>query len=234
MSGVVELSDSYSTMTDKKLKAQWTQEHDSFCLENKICPSAKLLWQWLMNRGELGEESEPDLAEFNDWVSRHRGKPYSRPTLKTALAQLVDCGVVRVVKKYTWKLVKIITRPLDWLKPTKNLRKRDKTFTSDPSNPLTTDERLSSSSIPSNSPPNKDEVLEICAEAGIFYDADKPAEIFRYSIDDIRLAIEHFKARGGHAKIHNPEGWLIECLRWRYWEKLTGTLVSSLLGLFGI
>jgi hypothetical protein len=221
-------------MSGQKLKAQWTQEHDSFCLENKICPSAKLLWQWLINQGELGEESEPDLGEFNQWVAKHRGKGYCRLTLKNAFAQLVESRVIQLLKQYSWKVVKIVTRPLDWLKPKKNLRNRNKTCDSPASNPLNTENAQDSNSIPSNSPPNKDEVIEICAEAGIFYDPEKPAEIFNYPIDDIRLGIELFKVRRVSSSgnpIRNPEGWLIDCLRWRYWERPT---FSGLLSAFGI
>lgn len=91
-------------MTKNKPKntSTWTEEHDAFSLENHFTPAAKLLWQWLMRQGGLGEEIEPDLTEFNDWVGKHRGKGYTRPTLKKALEQLEQSGIVRTLKRYTW------------------------------------------------------------------------------------------------------------------------------------
>lgn len=98
----------------------WTDKHDEFCLANNIPPAAKLLWEWLTRLGEA-EEVEPDLGEFNDWVKKHRAKGYCRPTLKNALGKLIDCGVVNLIRQYTWKIVKIVTRPLAWLTPKKKL-----------------------------------------------------------------------------------------------------------------
>lgn len=98
----------------------WTNKHDEFCLANNIPLAAKLLWEWLSRLGEA-EETEPDLGEFNDWVKQHRSKGYCRPTLKNALAKLIDCGIVNLVRQYTWKIVKIVTRPLEWLTPKKKL-----------------------------------------------------------------------------------------------------------------
>ncbi|AFY48894.1 hypothetical protein Nos7524_3091 [Nostoc sp. PCC 7524] len=201
-------------------QCNWTEAHDAYCLENKITPAAKLLWQWLIRQG-IGDEQEPDLKEFNQWVEKHRGKGYTRPTLKDALAQLVDCRVVQIVKQFTWRIVRIVTRPLDWLNPKKNLRHQHKNCDSPPSKPQSADDTPNSSSNSSNDTASREEIIEVCAKAGIFYHPDKPAKVFSYSLDDVLLAIDVYKLRSAQERIRNPQGWLIDCLEWRYWEDMT-------------
>lgn len=104
------------------LTETWTTKHLDYCLENSITPAAQYLWQWLINEEKLAQEIEPDLAEFNKHIKKVRGKGYCRLTLKNALNQLIEHRIVQLIKQYTWRIVKIITRPLDWLKPKKNLR----------------------------------------------------------------------------------------------------------------
>lgn len=203
----------------KLQNTQWTEAHDAYCLENKITPAAKLLWQWLIRQG-IGDEQEPDLKEFNQWVEKHRGKGYTRPTLKDALAQLVDCRVVQIVKQFTWRIVRIVTRPLDWLNPKKNLRHRHQNCDLHPSNPQSADDTPNSSSNSSIDTASREEIIEVCAEAGIFYHPDKPAKVFSYSLDDVLLAIDVYKLRSAQERIRNPQGWLIDCLEWRYWEDM--------------
>lgn len=208
-------------MTDRKRKkpSKWSQKHEEFCLANRIPPAAKLLWQWLISQGQC-EETEPDLSEFNDWVKKHRGKGYSRPTLKNALAKLISCGVVSLIRQYTWKIVKIITRPLEWLQPKKNLQKQNEIYASQTSNPQFTENQVNSSSSSYNDAGTKEEILEICNGAGISFNPNKPAKIFSYSLEDIKQAIAMFHLRGGHEKHFNPQGWLITCLELRFWEDI--------------
>jgi hypothetical protein len=218
----------------KDLPQQWGVEHDAYCLKHQITPSAKLLWQWLLRQGEQGEEIEPDLGEFNQWVKRHRGKGYCRGTLKAALAQLVDLRIVNLIKQYTWKIVKIVTRPLEWLKPKKNLHKQNPTDNSPTSNTQSSEKpeySSSNSDIPSEHP-DKREILEVCANAGIYYDPDVPCEVFNYSLDEVKQAVECYEARLGGEQINNPPGWLISCLRWRWYDQpgILSRLVNWLKG----
>ncbi|MBW4571838.1 MAG: hypothetical protein KME31_28615 [Tolypothrix carrinoi HA7290-LM1] len=100
----------------------WTNKHDEFCLEHALTPSAKLLWQWLTYGGE-NKELEPDLQdEFNKWVAEKRGRPYDPKTIKTAIKQLDDCGLVNIVRKFSVKIYILFLRPLDWLTPRKKPR----------------------------------------------------------------------------------------------------------------
>ncbi|MBD2388812.1 hypothetical protein [Cylindrospermum sp. FACHB-282] len=223
----------------------WTEQHDEFCLENKITPSAKLLWQYLIREGGEGQEAEPDLKEFNEWVEKHRGKGFSRPTLKKALQQLTDSRVVQTIKQFTWRLVRIVTRPLDWLSPKKKLPKRDKTFKYPTPNDLSLEQGDSSSSntlITDQEIAECEAVLSECENAGIVFDPLKSPEILEYGLEDVKRGIALFKARGGHEtdyrgrpKIKNPQGWLLQCLRKGWHEpEPTGWLFFNLLRAMGV
>ena len=49
----------------------WTDKHDAYCLEHRIAPSAKLLWQWLLARSEAPEQEPDFLQELGDLLRRH-------------------------------------------------------------------------------------------------------------------------------------------------------------------
>lgn len=201
----------------------WTKKHDEFCLANNLPPAAKLLWEWLKRLGEA-EETEPDLSDFNDWVKRHRGKGYCRPTLKNALAKLIDCGVVNLVRQYTWKIVKIVTRPLDWLKPKKNLPERQQIYALPPSNTESSEDRDKQQQLSSSN-------HDLLQSEGFQFNTVEP-EVLERPQNEIKLAVILFKLRGGFEKIEkNPEGWLRTCLRLRLWEEPRN--YNRLLQLFG-
>jgi hypothetical protein len=48
-----------------KINLPWSEEHEAYCYQYRIPPAAKSLWQWLMRQGEISEELEPALSEFN-------------------------------------------------------------------------------------------------------------------------------------------------------------------------
>ncbi|WGV23361.1 hypothetical protein [Halotia branconii] len=228
---------------NKLQNSQWTEQHDAFCLENKLTPAAKLLWQWLIRQG-MGEEIEPDLKEeFNHWVEKHRGKPYHRDTLKEALQQLINCRVVQLVKKFKWHIVRIITRPLDWLKPRKNSPKRNQNCDSPPSNPQSAEQGFSSSSNTSFSEDQlliMESVLSECEKEGIVFDPVQSPEILEYSLEEVQYALALFKNRGGHQtdyrgkpRIRNPQGWLLTCLRKCWYRQADQWSFGGLLAALG-
>lgn len=113
------------TYKTHKSISQWTYKHEAFCLKNTIPRSAQLMWEWLIKEGKLNIEVEPDLKDFNSWIAKHRGKGYCRNTLKSAFNTLVENRIVNLVKRYTWRIVKIVTRPLEFLEPKKTYAKRN-------------------------------------------------------------------------------------------------------------
>lgn len=198
----------------KTTKTLWTEQHDQFCLKNKIPPAAKLLWQWLIREG-IDQEVEPDLSEFQQWVEKHRGKKYAHNYLKQIFNQLVELRVVQVVKQYSWKIYKLIIRPLEHLKPRKKqkLQNHNTTYKTHQSNPnKSVDDDVQQQHILSNQ--------QLLGEVGINFD-DNEKEVLNRPQFEIKAAILLFKLRGAAEKILNPEGWVRHCLRRRYWEQPT-------------
>ncbi|MCC5629078.1 hypothetical protein LC613_13740 [Nostoc sphaeroides CHAB 2801] len=195
----------------------WTEEHEAFCYKHHICPAAKSLWQWLMRQGQIAEEVEPDLSEFNATVAKARGKGYSHNYLKQIFHQLVEHRVIQVVKQYSWKIFKLLVRLLEWLKPPrkkreKNLQNHNFSYTLPTSN--------QQSIVPGNiqqQHSNSDLNLETLKEAGIHYDSSEK-EVLERPTNEIKLALLIFNLRGGFEKIENPEGFIRNCLRGRWWE----------------
>ncbi|MEA5579542.1 hypothetical protein [Anabaena sp. UHCC 0451] len=192
----------------------WTEKHDQFCLKNKIPPAAKLLWQWLIREGVV-IEVEPDLSEFNKWVEKHRGKAYAHNYLKKMFAVLVENRVVQVVRQYSWKIFKLLVRPLSWLNPPKKRKLHNdnssyKTPTSNPGNFVDAD--VQQQHILSNQ--------ELMSHEGIHFDTQEKEVLDRPQFE-IKAALLLFKLRGAAEKILNPEGWVRHCLRRRYWEQPT-------------
>jgi hypothetical protein len=195
----------------------WTEEHESYCYQHHIPPAAKILWQWLMRQGEISEEIEPDLAAFNAWVKKVRGKEYSHNYLKKIFDILVETRVIQVVKQYSWKIFKLLVRPLDWLKPPKKRREKklhnhNSSYDLPASNVDSSVEGTSQqqqSSINTNS--------ELLNELGIHFDSDIK-EVLERPVNEVKLAIIMFNLRGGFEKIENPEGFIRRCLRGRWWE----------------
>ncbi|MBD2415061.1 hypothetical protein FACHB389_15075 [Nostoc calcicola FACHB-389] len=210
----------------------WTESHEAFCYQHHIPPAAKTLWQWLMRQGGIAAEIEPDLSEFNAWVAKTRGKPYAHNYLKKIFEILVSCRVLQVIKQYSWKITKLLVRPLSWLNPPKKPREKklqnhNSSYTLDPSNDKSADDEVYSSSntlTPTTAEfielERQHDILTACAEYEIYFDPNKAStrHLFEFDIDYIKEALNHFVKRGGHKEIKNPQGWLIKCLRECYWQ----------------
>lgn len=69
------------------------------------------------------------------------------------------------------------------------------------------------------------QIIKACAKFGIFFNPKKSTteEIYRYSIEDITASLELFRKRHKGGLIDNPQGWLIDCLRYRYYEDILYT-----------
>jgi len=192
----------------------WTEKHNEFCLENSIPPAARLLWQWLMMEGN-NQEIEPDLSEFNTWVQKHRGKGYCHAYLKKMLDILVENRVVNIVKKFSWKIFRLLVRPLEWLNPPKrkNLQNPNPSYETPTPNPSkAVEDDIQQQLILDNQ--------ELLSQEEIYYTTDE-IEVLNRPKFEIKAALLLFKLRGGKEKILNPEGWIRSCLRRRCWEEPT-------------
>ncbi|OUL36389.1 hypothetical protein BV372_08085 [Nostoc sp. T09] len=195
----------------------WTEEHESFCYKNRIPNAAKVLWQWLMRQGEISAEVEPDLSQFNEWVAKVRGKPYAHNYLKKMFELLCEHGVIAVVKQYSWKIFRLLVRPLEWLKPRKkkrekNLQECNSTYNS----PNPNDSSSVQAEIQQQLILISDNQATL-ADEGIQFD-ESEKEVLNRPKCEIKVSIALFKIRGGIDKILNPEGWIRSCLRHRWWE----------------
>ncbi len=216
--------------TNKKSINHWTENHDEFCLEHKLTPCAKLLWQWLIRQ----KDDEPDLKEFNNWVRKHRGKPYCRPSIKTAFNQLVECRVVKLVKQFTWHLVRIITRTIEDLFPKKNCRNQNKNYATQPSTPQSVETGEYNSIKSSIDDFTRQEILLECAEHGIIFNPKQNTDLFKYHREDITAALNYYSSlsQRSRSQIYNPPGWFLSCLEYQYWQEIS--LIDFLVMLEGI
>ncbi|WP_298908730.1 hypothetical protein [uncultured Nostoc sp.] len=152
-------------------------------------------------------------------------------TSKRIFEILVSARVLQVIKRYCWKISKLLVRPLSWLNPPKkkrkqNLQNNNSSYETDPLNDLSTETGLNSSSndlTPTTAEfeelERQHDILTACAEYQIYFDPNKRTtkHLFEFGIEDVRLALNHFVFSGGHERIPKPQGWLIACLRECYW-----------------
>lgn len=205
------------TENTTKNNLPWTEEHESFCYKNRIPNAAKVLWQWLMRQGEISAEVEPDLSEFNTWVAKVRGKPYAHNYLKKMFELLCEHRVIQVVKQYSWKIFRLLVRPLEWLKPPR--KKREKNL-QDSNSTYKTPSSNEQSYVAPNIQQQHSNIIDnqACLSGeGIHFD-ESEKEVLERPKCEIEVSIALFKIRGGIEKILNPEGWIRSCLRHRWWE----------------
>ncbi|MGL5876398.1 MAG: hypothetical protein ACRC2V_01210 [Xenococcaceae cyanobacterium] len=199
----------------------WSKKHDDFCLENNIRPSAQLLWRWLMSEGQPGEPIEIDLLlEFNAWVDKHRPEGgFSNPTLKSALNQLEEVGIVVIERTYTWRIHAIVFRALKWLKK------------SDPDDkPIYTESALIPQFVADKMEQQQQEI-EVRQELktwGIEYRDRDWKKILIHGVENIKAGLQHLLVRATSSEINNPSGWLRSCIRNEWWQDKRSSLILSL------
>ena len=208
------------------MKWAWTDEHREFCVKHKFPASVMFLWQWILGT-QVGNnpEVEFNLKTFNAWVEQQRGKPLDVKTLKSAARRLLGSEAFKELKcdgfKWNWK--RWIMMPLN--PPNRPVIRQRKSSAGGgevdnlpPSNPQSVDEKGIAAAASHQVCVSQSEVLETCEQAGIPFRPEEAGNLLKNSIEQVQKAIAHFQKRGGHDKIENPQGWLIECLRRRWWE----------------
>jgi len=63
-------------------------------------------------------------------------------------------------------------------------------------------------------------IIRLCAKYGILFNPNKATtdELYKYPLEEIGESLELYKHRSKSSKIGNPSGWLITCLRFRYFD----------------
>ena len=210
----------------------WTKKHKQYALATGLTPSSECLWQWLVEQKSEGDYCEPDLREFNRWVSRWRKRQgFCQKTLKTAFNQLVEWGVIEVVKSFgTWHTFRVLLQSICSLmpsaRPQKKVQHSETISDSQPSNPETASDNLlqqQQRSAPPRLPASQaePEVVELCVNNGIPF--EDYFHIAPFSIYEVKQAILYYWRTKGCFTKPNPQGWLIYCLRFEWWRSSTGT-----------
>ena len=207
------------------MKWAWTDQHREFCVRHKFPASAIFLWQWILGtQVENNLEVEFNLKTFNVWVEQQRGKPLDVKTVKSAAGRLLGSEAFKELKcdgfKWNWKrwIVMPLTPPSRPIQQGKSSVGGGEVDNLQPSNPHSADEEDIAAAASNQVCDTQSEVLETCEKAGIPFRPEEAGNLLRNSIEQVQKAIAHFQKRGGHDKIANPQGWLIECLRRHWWE----------------
>lgn len=215
--------------------SNWTRKHNKFSVQNRLTPTARELWQWLLDEMPEGSHETIDLRDFNKWVKRTRGFPHDPKTVKNAAAQLQDKGVLTNAKRYTnqvwhWKLEPIrVLVPPPFRRPQKKTIPQLEIPNLDPSNAveveseyLTTttflDLDLDKEDAQENAREKEfEQKLEVCQKAGIYY-LPKDAKFLRnFSLQEILKAIKYFLSN--RESVYKPEGWFRACLEDNWAQK---------------
>ena len=244
-----------SPNTWKKRKNTWTRKHSKFSVQNRLTPTARELWQWLLDEMSEGGFEIIDLRDFNKWVERTRGVPHDPKTVKSAAQKLLDTGVLTHAKSFTAYVWKWRLQPIDVLIPPKFRKPKKKSDTdpqipdSDPSNAETSETGLnSSSSISSNaqSPTSQvangetnahgatfkvaNEILAECEAAGIPFVKSERPKVLEFPLHQVKLAIAYFLFRfpdeESRREIRSLQGLLIYFLRKQCWNLNPNFLVN--------
>ena len=109
--------------------ARITEHHDAIALT--LTPCAGLLYRWLLRQRPAGQQQEVEIAEFAAWTGTERSRPYCLKHIKNALSELIEAGLVEIVRQYTSKIFKLIA----W-HPDRQKSSQAKQFTSQNGKPI--------------------------------------------------------------------------------------------------
>src|SRR4028118_2187740 len=151
----------------------WTKKHTTFSVQNRLTPTARELWQWLLDEMPEGSNEIIDLRDFNKWVKKTRGTPHDSKTVKSAAQQLREKGVLTNAKSYTayvwrWTLksINLLLPPIS--RPTKKKSALPPQIPDlDPLNDESLETGINSSRNLDLPAGNTDEILAECEAAGI-------------------------------------------------------------------
>ncbi len=104
----------------------WTKKHTTYSVLHRLTPTARELWQWLLDEMPEGSHEIIDLRDFNKWVNKTRGFPHDPKTIKSAAQQLREKGVLAQAKSYTAYVWKWTLQPIKVLMPPVSLSPKKK------------------------------------------------------------------------------------------------------------
>ena len=198
----------------------WTRKHNKFSVQNRLTPTARELWQWLLDEMPEGSREIIDLRDFNKWVKRTRGFPHDRKTVKSAASQLLDKGVLTNAKSYTpyvwkWTLETIrVLIPPPFRPPQKRSMFQPQIPNLDPSNAESVKNQVITTTtvldLADSQGEEFEQKLEACQKAGIYYEPKDANFLRNFSLHEVLKAILYFLFN--RESVYKPEGWFRVCL----------------------
>ncbi len=198
--------------------SNWTRKHNKFSVQNRLTPTARELWQWLLDEMPEGSHEIIDLRDFNKWVKRTRGFPHDPKTVKSATQQLRDKGVLTNAKSYTAYVWKWTLQPIRVLIPPP-FRSTPKKSVSQlqipglaPSTPQSVEDEdiTTTTGLEDSQSRDLEQKLEACRTAGIYYHPKDAKFLRNFSLHEVLKGILYFLFnRDG---VRKPEGWFRVCL----------------------
>lgn len=207
----------------------WTKKHTTFSVQNRLTPTARELWQWLLNEMKEGSREIIDLREFNTWVETTRGFPHDPKTVKSAAQQLREKEVLTDAKSYTAYVWKWRLQPINELLPSVSQSAKKKSVFQpqipglDPSNEETPETGTNSSSRNLALQKDTDEILAECEAAGIPFVKSERPKVLEFPLHQVKMAIAYFLYRfpdePSRQEIRSFQGTLIYFLRKQCWNR---------------
>lgn len=208
----------------------WTKRHTTYCVQNRLTPTAVVLWQWLIQEMPEGNTEIIDLHDFNKWVEDSRGKAHDPKSVKSATKQLLKVGILTRPHRYTshvwkWKLssINLLVPPT----PPPAPKKADAKVKIPDKKPETDDLSLtgnnsSSINIKSEISQDADQILAECEAAGIPFVKKERPKVLNFPLHQVKIALEYFKYRypdqESREEIRSFQGTLIYFLRQKCWN----------------
>ena len=250
--------------------SHWTEKHLKYSLKYKLKYVVTTLWQWLLE--ECGESKDTiiSLKEFQDYVEKLKGEPFTFHWVRKQFDKLVFLRIVHIDKDFGHNTYRIQLRHPDATIPKirkeKNLTYHHVSVEKEASNDCNSGTCLSSSSssiINENRPHHTDNVssnnsdkkiekpkpigegekkrrlgiIKLCAKYGIRFNPKKATteQLYKHTYWEVEQALETFKKREKTTGIDNPQGWLITCLRYKFYEDecySEESFIADIMGVF--
>ena len=202
----------------------WTKKYDLYSAACKLRQSSERLLRYILRRAKLGSvcEIEIDLRVWNREIAKHRGRPYDRKTIKSALQQLDEQtgGLILITKSYTWAIHKIIVRPLFLV-----LQQNSQVGGCPPK--LKRGNPMYSESNKNEAVKQQQQIIsrldKLFTKVGIKFDLNALARLWKLSgksmtsISEALQLLLHRHSTQAEA-IKNPQGFIVDCLKYG-WHK---------------
>ena len=189
----------------------------------RITPSATNLLLWILRRAKKNEicEIEIDLAKFNKYIESKRGKKYDRKTLRNAIAQLDERtnGIICILKSYGKKVYKLLIRPLNLIR--EENPKTGKNSQNENAKPMYSEEQKEAISKQQQQSRSTTKAEDLLAKLNIKFDRDGFNRLWKLAgkkIDNLFQSVELLLYRHQTKEIPNPQGFLIDCLKYKWYE----------------